>query len=200
MSNPGNGGYVMSPEQLAERARAHTARVDRQPPRPPQTRELDDRASFHEQRQAERDTGQPSSPIEGGIYPMSPEMQRSQGERYAPQTETAPAAIAAATGHPVGKTVEVMLEVPVRCSDGILRTSVIMGRPKWAKFEEYASHALVTNKRLSSNSAMIAACAGVPIDFMLEVDMFDAVNLANAMQDFFPQALRDKLQALSPTS
>jgi hypothetical protein len=122
------------------------------------------------------------------------------GEPVAEETETSPAAVAAATGEPAPHEKRIKLEVPVTDPSGKVWTEVVLRRPKWSKMEEYAGHRLVTSGKLTTNSAIIAACAGVPLDFMLDLDGFDGMRLLGALTDFFPQDLRDKIQSTTSAS
>lgn len=122
------------------------------------------------------------------------------GEPMAEQPETSPAAVAAATGNPAPHEKRITLDVPVTDGAGKRWTEIVLRRPKWSKIEEYSGHHLVQSGKLTANSAIIAACASVPLDFMLDLDGFDGMRLLGAMQDFFPQDLRDKIQSTTSTS
>jgi hypothetical protein len=192
-------GYVMSPREIAERARNTPARPDLAHGRQPAASlEIPGNMPFSEQRRLEEERGIASNRLDPRDYQPGPVGQ--DGQQGSMASAASVPAMAAATGSPQQRVEVIELEIPVECSDGSIRTSVTLRRPKWGAFEEYLAHPLVTSKKLSANSAMVAACAGVPLDFMLELDFFDGMKLTNAVMDFFPQVLRDKLSALSSQS
>ena len=122
------------------------------------------------------------------------------GEPITEAVEASPDAVAAATGNPPAREKRIKLEVPITDPSGKVWTEVVMSRPKWSMVEEYVAHRLVQSGKLSSNSAIIAACLGVPLDFMLDLDGFDGLRLLGELQDFFPQDLRDRIQGITSKS
>jgi hypothetical protein len=115
-----------------------------------------------------------------------PFSQRPQDGRQQPETS-----------RPLQREKIFRLEVPVDDGSGRIWTELTLRRPRWSLIEEYSSHKLVQDGKLSVNSAIIAACANVPLRFMLDLDGFDGMRLMGELVDFFPQDLRDRLQ---PTS
>jgi hypothetical protein len=128
----------------------------------------------------------PHAPQPASSAAPMPFSQRPQDGRQQPETS-----------RPLQREKIFRLEVPVDDGSGRIWTELTLRRPRWSLIEEYSSHKLVQDGKLSVNSAIIAACANVPLRFMLDLDGFDGMRLMGELVDFFPQDLRDRLQ---PTS
>ncbi|MGE5509923.1 MAG: phage tail assembly protein [Bacteroidota bacterium] len=188
---PPPGGYVRTAQDVEALARATSAqsfapktRTGR--PVPQRAPGVDAPLKSHAQRRAE---AQPTL-REAMARPRDDFADEEAGDDMG----VSPAAMAAASGAALLREKLYTLEVPVIDGAGREHTQLVLRRPKWCKVEECLAHDLVTSKKLSANSAMIAACAGVPLDFMLELDFVDGLALVAELADFFPQALRDRLQ------
>jgi hypothetical protein len=101
------------------------------------------------------------------------------------------------------RKVEFKLEVPIVIAGKVYET-LFLRRPTWPEFEKALSNPAVQQKRITENVAMMAVVCGVqpailndPIDGL---DLFDGMRLMDAVQDFFPQALRGKPQPTSVQS
>jgi hypothetical protein len=102
-----------------------------------------------------------------------------------------------------GKKIEFKLEVPIIIANKVYET-LYLRRPTWPEFEKALANPNVQSKKITENVAMMAVVCGVQPAVLADpndgLDLFDGMRLMEAVQDFFPAALRAKPLPTSASS
>lgn len=146
--------------------------------------------------------GDPSTPPPPAPLPGFQPKPAPAPQVVAPSTSEVDAARAKAREmRAKSKTFE--LDVPIVIGGTVYQT-LILRRPRWVQLEKALASTAVQKGQASENLAMISAISGVPIQALadpeLGLDLMDGMRLMREIQDFFPQALQDKLQPTSEPS